>query len=255
MHLNLMRHIAVVNQKGGVGKTTITANLGHALALSGHHVTVVDMDPQGQLSASLGLFKPPSQGIDEVMLGEADFAAASISTRDGLMLVPAGQRIAEVDRMQGGMERARLLKRGIERSESSADFTLYDLPPAAGLIMANAIMAVDEVLIPVTGDYLGLNGVAQLMQTLRHFEKFRTSRLRQWVMLSRLNQRRRLSREVAAKLVKHFSGQLLETPICEAAVMAECPGVGRTIFEYRPKSRSAKDFLSLAQDLISERTM
>ncbi len=116
-------------------------------------------------------------------------------------------------------------------------------------------MAVDEVLIPVTGDYLGLNGVAQLMRVLRHFEKFRRNGLKQWVMLSRLNSRRRLSREVSGKLVKYFSNQLLATPICEAAVLAECPGVGRTIFEYRPKSRSAKDFQSLAQDLINVRTL
>ncbi len=250
-----MRHIAVVNQKGGVGKTTITANLGHALALSGYHVTVVDMDPQGQLSASLGLFKPPSQGIDEVMLGEADFSSASISTREGMLLIPAGRRVSEVERLQGGMDRARLLQRGIQRGGFEADFVLYDLPPSAGLIMANAIMAVDEVLVPVTGDYLGLNGVAQLMKTLRHFEKFRARTLGQWIMLSRLNARRRLGREVTTKLTKYFDGQVLSTPICEAAVMAECPGAGRTIFEYRPKSRSAKDFLSLAQDLINARTL
>lgn len=250
-----MRHIAVLNQKGGVGKTTITANLGHALAMSGHHVTVVDMDPQGQLSASLGLFKPPSQGIDEVLLGEADFSSATISTREGMLLIPAGKRIGEIERLQGGMERARLLKKGIARGGVEEDIVLYDLPPSAGLIMANVIMAVDEVLIPVTGDYLGLYGVAQLMKTLQHFEKFRACRLTQWVMLSRLNSRRRLSHEVSSKLTKYFTGQLLATAICEAAVMAECPGVGRTIFEYRPKSRSAKDFLSLAQDLMNARTL
>jgi len=223
-----MKHIAVVNQKGGVGKTTITANLGHAIALAGHNVTVVDMDPQGQLSASLGLFKPPSKGIDEVMLGDADFSSASISTREGMALIPAGIRITEVERLQGGIESASLLKRGLDRGGVNCEFVLYDLPPSAGLIMANAIMAVDEVLVPVTGDYLGLNGVAQLMKTLRHFERFRARKLRQWIMLSRLNPRRRLSREVANKLAKHFAGQVLETAINEAAVLAECPGVGRT---------------------------
>lgn len=249
-----MRHIAVVNQKGGVGKTTVTANLGHALALAGQQVTVVDMDPQGQLSASLGLFKPPSKGIDEVMLGEADYSSASISTREGMLLIPVGNRISEVERLQGGFESATLLKKGIERGVSG-DLVLYDLPPSSGLIMANAIMAVDEVLVPVTGDYLGLDGVAQLMKTLKHFEKFRARQLLQWVMLSRLNSRRRLSREVSNKLAKHFAGKMLQTSISEAAVLAECPGVGRTIFEYRPKSRSAKGFSSLAQDLISMRTL
>ena len=252
-----MRSIAVINQKGGVGKTTITANLGHALSRLGKHVTVIDLDPQGQLSASLGLFRPPSHGIDEVMLNGATIESVSVSTRDGLRLVPAGSKLGSLEKSVGeGVQRALALKQGIDRGvPSDMDFLLIDCPPSSGLLMANAIMAADEVLIPVTGDYLGLNGLAHLLSTLKKFEQLRHRSLIRRVLLSRFIARRRLSKEVVEKLKQHFSGKILATPIREAAALAECPGAGRTIFEYRPSSVSAKEFSGLALDLIEGRVL
>jgi len=251
-----MRLIAVINQKGGVGKTTVTTNLGHALALQGKQVTVIDLDPQGQLSASLGVFRPPSRGICDVMHGETSIDSVKLSTRNGMFLIPAGDGLGEIERLQeGGPERAKLLKNALSRTSADQDFILLDCPPASGILIANAIIAADEVLIPVTGDYLGLNGLAHLLKTLKHFDKMREKPLKQFILLSRLNPRRRLAREVIGKLSKHFSGNLLASPIHEAAVLAECPGAGRTIFEYRMKSRSAKEFSQLAVDVIERRTV
>ncbi|PLY17041.1 MAG: chromosome partitioning protein [Sedimenticola sp.] len=251
-----MKSIAVINQKGGVGKTTVTANLGHALAQHGKHVTLIDLDPQGQLSASLGLFRPPKQGIDEVMLNAASIESVSVSTREGLMLVPAGANLGDVEKQSAeGVQRALLLQKGMQRSGSDKDYLLIDCPPSSGLLMANAIMAVDEVLIPVTGDYLGLNGLAHLLATLKQFERLRHRPLGRRVLLSRLVARRRLSKEVVGKLKNHFPGKIMATAVREAAVLAECPGVGRTIFEYRPGSVSAKEFTALAVDLIEGRMM
>lgn len=251
-----MQRIAVINQKGGVGKTTITANLGHALALAGKRVMLVDLDPQGQLSASLGLFRPPRHGVDEVLLGDSILTEMALKSREGMTLVPAGERLGEVEKQQdGGVVRAQLLKQGLSRESVALDYMLFDCPPASGLLLANAVMAVDQALIPVTGDYLGLNGLAYLLKTLKRFEPFRGDPLEQRVVLSRLNPRRRLAREVTGKLAAHFPGRMLASAIHEAAVLAECPGAGRTIFEYRAKSRSATDFQALARDLIEGRTL
>jgi chromosome partitioning protein len=180
--------------------------------------------------------------------------AVAIHTRDNLVLVPSGKQLAEVDRRSDdGLARSRLLQEALEQDVPEQDFLLFDCPPAAGILTANALIAADEVLIPVTGDYLGLDGVAHLLTTLKRFDDFRQSPLRQSIVVSRLHPRRRLSREVLEKLLSHFSNKVLVTPICEAAVLAECPAVGRTIFEYRRRSRSAEDFLSLARDLTEWR--
>lgn len=251
-----MRRVAIINQKGGVGKTSITANLGHALALLGKRVMVIDLDPQGQLSTSLGIFRPPTHGIDEVMLNQMPLEAVTLHTRDNMVLIPSGESLGEVERHRDdGLARSRLLQEALERGTPDKDFLLFDCPPASGLLTANALLAADEALIPVTGDYLGLNGVAHLMATLKRFTAFRQSPLQQWIVVSRFHPRRRLSREVLEKLLAHFTDRVLATQIREAAVMAECPAVGRTIFEYRRTSRSAQDFMDLAQDLIDGRTL
>ena len=251
-----MRRVAIINQKGGVGKTSITANLGHALALLGEHVMVIDLDPQGQLSTSLGIFRPPTHGIDEVLLNKMPLEAVAIHTRDNLVLIPAGEGLGEIERYHGdGLARSRLLCEALEREAPDKDYVLFDCPSASGLITANALMAADEVLIPITGDYLGLNGLAPLMTTLKRFNAFRDSPLQRWIVVSRYHVRRKSSREVLEKLLSHCANEVLETPIREAAVMAECPAVGRTIFEYRRSSRSAQDFMSLARNLIEGRTL
>lgn len=250
-----MRCIAVINQKGGVGKTTLSVNLGHALALAGYRVTVIDMDPQGHVATSLGIFRPPEKGMDDVLLNGADLESHVISTREGLRLIPAGRHLEKVEQLDGGASRARLLQEALQRGVSEQDYLLIDCPPAFGLLMSNVIMAVDEALVPATGDYLGLNGMAQLIKTIRRFEPFRRRSLPVWVAMSRFQPRRRLSREVLDKVNQYFPGRVLATHIKEMVALAECPGVGRTIFEYRPGSESAKAFVSLARDLVEGRTM
>ncbi|MEW8505971.1 MAG: ParA family protein [Candidatus Thiodiazotropha sp.] len=246
-----MRRIALINQKGGVGKTTITTNLGHALALAGHRVTVIDLDPQGQLSSSYGIFRAPSKGIDEVMLNAAEPGSVKQGIRDMLTLIPAGNRLQEVEYLHdGGASRARLLSDALEGRLEGQSFVLYDCPPSSGLLVANAIFAADEALIPVSGDHMSLNGLAKMMLTIKKFEPYLKQPLRKWIALNRFYPRRRLSKEVADKLGTHFPEHLIKAQIRESAVIAECPGVGRTIFEYRPGSRSATEFEALAAELL-----
>ena len=251
-----MNVVAVLNQKGGVGKTTISANLSHALAMAGKRVTAIDLDPQGHLTASLGIFKPPRHGICDVLTGERPLDAVRIDTRESLHLIPAGTRLREIEESAGNIkEKMHLLAHAINGMADDQDYIIMDCPPSSGLLAANAILAVDEVMVPVSGDYLSLNGLAHLMITLKKFDAFRDKPIRKRIVLSRYVARRRLSREVLEKLRQHFPGMILQTPIREAAVLAECPGAGRTVFEYRGSSSSAQDFRSLAQDVIKGNTL
>jgi chromosome partitioning protein len=246
-----MRQIALINQKGGVGKTTITTNLGHALALAGHRVTVIDLDPQGQLASSYGIFRAPAKGIDQVMLEGLDAAAVKLGIRDMLTLIPAGNRLQEIEYLHdGGASRAHLLSQALEGALDDQAFVLFDCPPSSGLLVANAIFAADEALIPVSGDHMSLNGLAKMLITIKKFEPYLNRPLRKWIALNRYFPRRRLSKEVCEKLRTHFPDQLLRSPVQEAAAIAECPGIGRTIFEYKPNSRSAKEFKAMADELL-----
>ncbi|RMG38656.1 MAG: ParA family protein [Gammaproteobacteria bacterium] len=245
-----MKTMAVINQKGGVGKTTTAVNLGHALARTGRRVMVVDLDPQGHLSPCLGLFRALPQGVDRVLLGEDTLGEHAISTRELMELVPAGNGLGEVERLQGGTERGRLLRQAIDRQPPDVDYLIFDCPPSAGLLVMNALFAVDQALIPVAGDFLSLTGLARLMGTLGRVEALRQRPLERSIFLSRYVARRRLSREVREKILEHFPDHLMETFISEAAVLAECAGAGRTIFEYRARSRSAAEFEALAGELI-----
>jgi chromosome partitioning protein len=247
-----MRRIALINQKGGVGKTTITTNLGHALALAGHRVTVIDLDPQGQLASSYGIFRAPGKGIDQVMLKAHKPASVKQGIRDMLTLIPAGERLQEIEYLHdGGASRAQLLDQALDGALDDQAFVLFDCPPSSGLLVANAIFAADEALIPVSGDHMSLNGLAKMMITIKKFEPYLNKPLRTWITLNRYFPRRRLCKEVLEKLKTHFSDQLMETRIREAAVIAECPGIGRTIFEYKPGSQSAKEFQALATELVA----
>lgn len=250
-----MRTIAVINQKGGVGKTTTAVNLGHALSLEGKRIVLIDMDPQSHLAPCLGIFRPPEEGLDRVLMQRASLQDVIFSTRELLQLVPAGKTLGEFERQAGDASRAFVLKEALANAEIDADYVILDCPPSAGLLVVNAVLACDEVLVPVAGDYLSLTGLAKLMETIGKIERLRSQPLAKWVFLSRFIARRRLSQEVQEKLLHHFPNALLETQVSEAAVLAECAGAGRTVFEYRAKSKSAQEFRQLADDLVQGRVM
>lgn len=250
-----MRKIAVINQKGGVGKTTTAINLGHALARQGKRVMLLDLDPQGHLAVCLGLFRAPAGGMDSVLLDGQTLGERAVATRELLELVPSGERLGEFEQISGGVERARVLSETLAANPPDVDYILFDCPPSAGLLVINAVVAADDALIPVAGDYLSLTGLARLMGTIKKIEGLRRTPLRKWIFLSRYVPRRRLSKEVSDKLMEHFPQYLLRTSIREAAVLAECAGAGRTVFEYRGKSRSAQEFEELAEDLLQARVM
>lgn len=250
------RVVAIVNQKGGVGKTTTSSNLTHALARMGHKVTVIDLDPQGHLAVSLGLMGAKRPGIDEVMLGLAEVEQHALEVRENLRLVTAGPRLQEIEQLsEGGARRGDLLRKALQENLRDQDFVFIDCPPSSGLLVANALFAADEILIPMTGDFLSLQGLAHLVATIQRFEKTLRKKYKISLVISRYATTRRISREVLNTLLKHFPRQILATVIRETALLAECPSAGKTIHEYRPGSRSARDFRNLAKNFLHDEVM
>lgn len=251
-----MRIISVINQKGGVGKTTTTVNLAHALALAGKKVTLLDLDPQGHLCSSFGINNREYAGMDEVLIQQAPIEEYVIDVRKNCRLVPAGADLLQIEQLaETGAKKGTRLREALHGQFQDQDFILIDCPPASGLITVNALLASQEVIIPVTGDYLALEGLSFLMSTIRNFEKKLGHNLKEWIVMTRFHRRRRLPKEVLEKILAYFPDQVFATHVRETAALAECPGRGKTIFEYRSSDNGAVDYQGLAEDVITGRTL
>ena len=252
----MARVVAIINQKGGVGKTTTSTNLSHAIAETGKKVTVIDLDPQGHMAISFGAVNPIQPGIDEVMLGEKSIEENLLPMRENLQLIVAGPRLKEIEQLsEGGAKRGDLLRKALHENLVDQDFVLIDCPPSSGLLVANALFAADEVLIPMAGDFLALQGLSHMMGTIKRFEIALKKKYKIFLVMSRYATTRRISRNVLATVLKHFPNQVLATVIRETALLAECPSFGKTILDYRPGSRSARDFRKLSNDFLQGRVM
>ena len=135
------------------------------------------------------------------------------------------------------------------------DFVFIDCPPASGFLVISALFAVEEVLIPVASEYLSLHGVSHLMGTLNMFEESLGKTFKQWVVITRFHQRRKLAQDVYQTLVEYFPEKVLATPIRETSALSESPSFGQTVFEYRGNSHGSEDYFSLCSDLLKERTL
>jgi len=250
-----MRKIAVISQKGGVGKTTTSMNLAHALRLAGKKVLLIDMDPQENLSNSLGIFGNSIPGIGAVLLEEFDVNESVVKLENGLSIIPAGSRLGELEFVsKGGSERGFRLQKALQELKGKFDFILIDCPPSAGMLGMNALMAVKELIIPVSSDYLSMQGLSRLMGILQHIESKLHTRNQKWVVLTRYQKRRKLAQEVKDKILQYFPKQVLKTSIRESVALAESPSYCKTIFEYKKLSYGAEDYLNLAKDVIHKKT-
>jgi chromosome partitioning protein len=250
-----VRIVTVINQKGGVGKTTTTVNLCHALAEGGKKVTAIDLDPQGHLALSFGALTQ-QRGIDEAMLKEKSIDQQIIKVRPNLQLISAGTKLKDLEHLiNQNMPRGILLREALKGHLTDQDFVFIDCPPSSGILIANALVVTDEILIPMTGDYLSLQGLSHLMETVKRFEKTLKKQYKSLLVMSRFSSTRRMSSQVLNNLKTYFPGRILATIIREAAVLAECPSQGKTIFDFSPKSRAADDFRSLAGDFLEGRVM
>ena len=250
-----MRLVSVVNQKGGVGKTTTVANLAHMLALKGLKVTAIDLDPQGSLTVSLGENARELPGMDEVLLEGAELHDVAHEARENLQLIACGPHLGACEqKIENSSDIAKRLRKSL-RQIKGQDYVLIDCPPSSGFLVVSALFATDEILIPVAGDYLALHGMSHLMGTLGQFEKSLKHKHKRWIVVTRFHPRRRLSQDVVDTLNQHFPGTVLLTPIRETSALAEGPSFGLTVQEYRSKSNGKADYEQLAIDFTEGRTM
>jgi len=246
-----MRRIAVVNQKGGVGKTTTTAHLAHALALSGKKVLMVDMDPQSHLASLFGHYDM-HRGLDAVLMHGEPLDEHIHEVRPDLYLLPAGKQLASVEHEASSQKRGGMLRQWLEKRDDW-DVVLMDSPPSSGLLVIMAMYAADEIVIPVTADFMGMEGLSHLMATLKNFETSLKHTPKRWLALTRFHPRRTIAKEARHKLIQYFPNQLLHTPVREFAVLSACAGFGKSVFEYQPRSKAADDYRDLANDLMQGR--
>jgi chromosome partitioning protein len=258
-----MRRIAVINQKGGVGKTTTCANLGAALALAGRRVVLVDMDAQANLTLSLNAEAAPgSPSTYTVLLGESTFGDALRETSTPqLFLVPANIDLSGAElEIAAAMGREHLMREAIGEWERAArakngglapaDYVFFDCPPSLGLLSINALAAADEVLIAIQTEFLALQGMSKLVEILQLLRKRLNPKLEIAGILPCLyDSRLKLAREVLAEIRKFFPSQVLPCPVRSNVKLAEAPSFGKTIFEYAPDSNGAQDYLAVSREI------
>ena len=250
-----MKIIAMINQKGGVGKTTTTVNLAAALALQGCKVTILDMDPQNHVAASLGHTDLAKlSGMDEVFLHQGKPETKAIQTRENFQFVPAGAHLSQAE-APGALAHAEILKEALQGQFEDQDYVFMDCPPSSGLLVVNALFATDDLLIPVTSDYLGLQGLSFLMGTLVKFDQRAQKQFNKRLIMTKYHKRRKICTTVKDKLLEYFPSQVLETPIRETSALAACSGFGQTVFEFDKASNGAKDCKKLAKDFIKDHTL
>jgi chromosome partitioning protein len=262
------RLIGVVNQKGGVGKTTTSTNLGAALAQEGKKVLLIDLDAQANLTTHLGLGAMEEQddgtfhyesGISdsssyEVLKGQKTIAEVMTLRSENLHVVPSSLLLSAADLELGGMVgRELILKRALSQVKNDFDVVVVDCPPALGLLSLNALAAVGEVIVPVQSEYLALHGVRQLLDTIDQVKEIYNPTLNVGgVLICLHDQRKRLARAVSDTIRGYFGDLVFNTVIRSNVSLAEAPAHGQSIFEYAPRSTGAEDYQALAKELYNE---
>lgn len=247
----MARRIVVANQKGGVGKTTTAVNLSAALREVGQRVLLVDFDPQGNATSGLGVDKNHSPNVYDVLIGENDCAKAIVSTPYGDVL-PSNKALAGAGIELVGMEhREYLLSNALDTVEENYDFILIDCPPSLELLTLNGIVAARSVLIPVQCEYYALEGLSDLMSTLRLVKKRLNPDIDvEGVLLTMYNGRTNLSMQVAEEVKRFFKGKVYATVVPRNTRLAEAPSHGKPVIAYDKWSKGAEAYRALAKEVL-----
>jgi chromosome partitioning protein len=253
------RVFSVANQKGGVGKTTTTVNIGVALALHGLHVLVIDLDPQGNASTALGVQRTAgTPSVYDVLVGEITPAEAIQTCPDAPRLgcIPATIDLAGAEiELVTMTERETRLKKAIDAIDVYYDYILVDCPPSLGLLTVNAMTAVDEVLIPIQCEYYALEGLGQLLNNINLIkEHLNPDLLVSTILLTMYDGRTKLADQVANEVRGHFGPKVLTTSIPRSVKVSEAPGFGQSVMTYDPGSRGAMSYMDAAREIAERGT-
>ena len=251
----LVRIISVANQKGGVGKTTTTVNLGASLAYLGKKVLLVDIDAQGNATSGVGIRKPDvKEDIYDILVNEVDIKETILPTsRENLFIVPATLQLAGAEiELTSMMARESRLKLALDEIKDDYDYILIDCPPSLGHLTINAFTASDSILIPVQCEYYALEGLSQLLNTVRLVQKhFNPDLAIEGVLLTMFDARTNLGAEVVEEVRRYFQEKVYETVIPRNVRLSEAPSHGLSIIDYDIRSKGAEVYQSLAKEVLA----
>lgn len=254
----LPRIIAITNQKGGVGKTTTAINLGAALAEDGYNVLLVDLDPQGNASTGLGIeVEDRTKTTYDLLIEDADLDTVIKTTEiEGLLIAPATTDLSSADiEMVASERRSFLLYDALRQpkiDDYDLDFILIDCPPSLSLLTVNAMVASDSVLIPLQSEFFALEGLSQLMLTVREVRQTANPNLRiEGVVLTMFDSRNNLSQQVEDDARENLGDLVFETKIPRNVRLSEAPSFAQAVLDYDPQSKGAEAYRALAQELVT----
>ena len=247
----LAKIVAIVNQKGGVGKTTSCVNLTAALKEQGKRVLLCDFDPQANATSGMGVDKSVSNGVYDVLIGGAEVHGAVVPTRYGDVL-PSSKALAGAGiEMISLPEREFLLKKALDALRDEYDYIFIDCPPSLELLTLNALCAADTILVPVQGEYFALEGLSDLMSTVRIVRRSLNPALElEGVLLTMFDGRTNLALQVAEEVKRYFPGKVYSTVIPRNVRLSEAPSHGKPINFYDRSSRGAEAYGAFAREFL-----
>ncbi len=250
-----MRVLAITNQKGGVGKTTTAVNLAASLAAEGLRVLMIDLDPQGNATTGSGITKKEAlPTVYQLLIGAATLAEVCIKTEFGFDVLPANRELAgaEVELIDLS-EREYRLKNALQAGHASYDFILIDCPPALNLLTVNGLVAADSVLIPMQCEYYALEGLSDLVETLRKVRAHLNSRLEiEGLLRTMFNAQSTLTQQVSTELENHFGNKVYKTIVPRNVRLAEAPSYGKPVIAFDKNSKGAQAYTALAKEILEK---
>jgi chromosome partitioning protein len=250
-----MKVLAITNQKGGVGKTTTAVNLAASLAVEGQRVLLIDMDPQGNATTGAGIAKKETlPTVYQLLIGAATLAEVCIKTEFGFDVLPANRELAgaEVELIDLDQREYRL-KSALQAGHANYDFILIDCPPALNMLTVNGLVAADSVLIPMQCEYYALEGLSDLVETLRKVRHHLNARLEvEGLLRTMYNGQSTLTQQVSNELESHFGDKVYKTIVPRNVRLAEAPSFGKPVIAFDKNSKGAQAYSALAQEILEK---